>query len=90
MKFPSPYNAGNITYKDKGSNCYKYEATKTECPKDKGLIKEQPIHEDFKTQKNMKNKVWDYIKNDQGTVRYQLRADYIVGHPGNRSGNYLS
>jgi hypothetical protein len=48
MKFPSPYNAGNITYKDKGSNCYKYEATKTECPKDKGLIKDQPIHEDFK------------------------------------------
>ena len=51
MKFPSPYNAGNITYKDKGSNCYKYEATKSECPKDKALIKDQPVHEDFKAKK---------------------------------------
>lgn len=49
VKFPSPYNSGQITYKDKANNCYKYSATKSECPADPSLIKKQPLElEDFK------------------------------------------
>ncbi len=45
MKFPSPYNAGKITYRDDDDNCYKYKAEKVECPVDKSLIKPQPVVE---------------------------------------------
>ena len=48
LKFPSPYNAGKITYSDKAENCYKYRADKVNCPTDKNAIKDQPILEDFK------------------------------------------
>ena len=47
LKFPSPYNAGKITYHDKDNNCYRYKADKVACPADKSLIKDQPIMEDF-------------------------------------------
>lgn len=43
MKFPSPYNAGSVVYRDKNDTCYKYNASKTECPLDKNLIKPQPL-----------------------------------------------
>jgi len=43
MKFPSPYNAGKITYTDKADNCYKYKADKVDCPTDPSVIKDQPI-----------------------------------------------
>lgn len=43
MKFPSPYNSGNIIYKDTNNMCYKYDASKSACPSDKNLIKAQPI-----------------------------------------------
>ena len=46
VKFPSPYNAGGITYKDKSDSCYKYEAQEVECSKFKW--KPQPIIEDFR------------------------------------------
>ncbi len=45
VKFPSPYNAGQIIYKDKADSCYKYNASKVTCPTDKSLIKPQPIQE---------------------------------------------
>jgi hypothetical protein len=45
MKFPSPNNAGTITYRDEEENCYKYKAERVECPLDKSLIKPQPIVE---------------------------------------------
>jgi hypothetical protein len=49
IKFPTPSNSGKITYKDKANNCYKYEASKLECPADSSLIKKQPLAlEDFK------------------------------------------
>lgn len=48
VKFPSPYNAGQVIYKDSNESCYKYNASKVECPRDKALIKEQPIQEDFR------------------------------------------
>lgn len=47
MKFPSPYNAGKVVYKDKDNSCYKYLAEKVSCPRDKSKIKSQPISEDF-------------------------------------------
>lgn len=44
MKFPSPYNAGQIEYKDDDSqSCFKYQASKVQCPVDKTLIKAQPV-----------------------------------------------
>lgn len=48
VKFPSPFNAGKVTYKDKADTCYTYRADSVECPIDKSLIKPQPIQEDFK------------------------------------------
>ena len=45
IKFPSPYNAGKIVYKDKADSCYKYSASQVACPIDKSLIKPQPIQE---------------------------------------------
>lgn len=43
VKFPSPFNAGDITYSDKSNNCFKFKAEKVSCPIDKSLIKPQPI-----------------------------------------------
>jgi hypothetical protein len=54
IKFPSPYNAGKVVYKDKGDSCYKIDASKVACPVDKALIKPQPIQEDFKQEKKPK------------------------------------
>ena len=47
LKFPSPYNAGKITYRDKSNSCYRYKADDVSCPKDKSKILPQPILEDF-------------------------------------------
>ena len=41
LKFPSPINAGTVTYKDKDDNCFKYIATQEAC--DKRDIKPQPL-----------------------------------------------
>jgi hypothetical protein len=45
VKFPSPFNAGKVVYKD-DDTCYKYKADKVECPIDKSKIKPQPLQED--------------------------------------------
>lgn len=55
VKFPSPFNAGKITYKDNNNTCYRYQASKVSCPVDKNLIKPQPIQEDFTSKKDRKN-----------------------------------
>lgn len=47
IKFPSPFNAGKITYKDKGDTCYMYRADNVQCPVDKTVIKPQPLFEDY-------------------------------------------
>jgi hypothetical protein len=51
VKFPSPYNAGKVIYKDRAEGCFKYNASKVECPIDKGSIRPQPVLEDFSTSK---------------------------------------
>lgn len=45
MKFPSPYNAGQVTYKNEDGTCYKIKSDKSSCPLDKSLIKSQPVSE---------------------------------------------
>jgi hypothetical protein len=48
IKFPSPTNAGKVTYVDKQGQCYKYNVDKLEaCPADK-TVKPQPVMEDFR------------------------------------------
>jgi hypothetical protein len=44
LKFPSPYNAGKVTYQDKSGECYRYRAEAVKCG---GEAKSQPIMEDF-------------------------------------------
>jgi len=51
VKFPTPYNAGQVLYKDKNDTCYKYKAQKVSCPVQKDLVKPQPLFEDFGSQK---------------------------------------
>jgi hypothetical protein len=45
VKFPTPFNAGKVVYKDSADTCFVFQAQKTECPKDKTKIKPQPIVE---------------------------------------------
>jgi len=46
VKFPSPYNAGKITYEGKHDSCYVYQANKVDCPEDKKTIKSQPLFDE--------------------------------------------
>lgn len=48
VKFPSPFNVGQVVYKDKANGCFKFNADKVDCPADGKLVKPQPIMEDFK------------------------------------------
>lgn len=43
VRFPSPYNAGKVVYKDAGDACFTYDAAEVDCPGDRSLIKPQPI-----------------------------------------------
>jgi hypothetical protein len=45
VRFPSPYNAGKVVYKDKGQSCYTFSADQVECPTD---ALPQPLSEDFR------------------------------------------
>jgi hypothetical protein len=55
VKFPSPVNAGNIVYKDKAGQCYKYTSDKVSCPTNSKNVKPQPILEDFKNLRKQTN-----------------------------------
>jgi hypothetical protein len=43
IKYPTPFNAGKITYVDQNHVCYKYQMKRVNCPADKTKIK----HYDF-------------------------------------------
>lgn len=43
IKYPNPYNAGKITYKDESNTCYRYKAEKVGCPEDASKIVPQPV-----------------------------------------------
>ena len=44
VKFPTPYNAGQVVYKDDVDTCFKFNADRVECPAD-GSAKPQPLTE---------------------------------------------
>ena len=46
VKYPTPYNAGKITYKDDNNVCYRYKANKVKCPIDKSKIKLHSLNDD--------------------------------------------
>ena len=47
IKHPTPDNSNNIIYNDnKNSNCFKYIASKVDCPANKNLILSNPINID--------------------------------------------
>lgn len=43
LKFPSPYNAGKVVYKDNADECFVYDAQKVKCPLNENIIRKQPI-----------------------------------------------
>ncbi len=45
FKYPTPDNAGKITYVDDAGVCYKYKVDVASCPTDASKIKEIPIHQ---------------------------------------------
>lgn len=57
IKYPTPDNAGKITYVDDAGVCYRYQMKEVSCPADKSKVKIVPIQEvipqpEFKTQKD--------------------------------------
>lgn len=40
IKYPTPFNAGKVTYIDNNDVCYKYHIKKVTCPTDKAQIKQ--------------------------------------------------
>jgi hypothetical protein len=44
VKYPTPFNAGKVTYIDQNDVCYKYQIKKVDCPQDQSKIK----HYEFK------------------------------------------
>ena len=42
VKYPTPENAGKITYRDDADVCYRYKVVETTCPV-KDMIKQIPI-----------------------------------------------
>jgi hypothetical protein len=53
VKFPSPYNVGKVTYKDKSGECYKYAAERVDCKSVKSQVRPQPILEDFRQERHV-------------------------------------
>lgn len=48
IKYPTPYNAGKVTYLDDAGVCYRYKIKEVACPIDKTKIKQVPIQESEK------------------------------------------
>jgi hypothetical protein len=46
VKYPTPFNAGQITYLDDAGVCYKYKVEPKQCPSDPKKIKTMPIEQD--------------------------------------------
>ena len=54
IRYPTPENSGKIIYKDDNNVCYKYNAIKIQCPKDKSKINKYPIqHLEHKNRENI-------------------------------------
>ena len=46
IKYPTPHNAGKITYVDDAGVCYKYKVQESKCPADSQEIKKMEISQD--------------------------------------------
>ena len=42
-RYPTPDNAGTVTYKDKNGVCYTYSATTVDCDKNEAKLKQYPL-----------------------------------------------
>lgn len=42
-RYPTPWNAGKVTYIDEANVCYKYAVDRVACPTDKSQISEIPL-----------------------------------------------
>ena len=42
-KYPTPENAGHITYRDKNGVCYKYTAKEVDCDSNQAKLKQYPL-----------------------------------------------
>ncbi len=43
VKFPTPFNAGKVLYRDATDGCFKFNANKVPCPADGADVVPQPI-----------------------------------------------
>tara|TARA_A100001015_G_C14981337_1_gene709573 strand:- start:995 stop:1234 length:240 start_codon:yes stop_codon:yes gene_type:complete len=43
VKYPTPFNAGKITYVDDAGVCYRYKVKPTKCPSNPKKIKKMPL-----------------------------------------------
>ena len=43
VRYPTPENAGKVTYKDEADACYQYKVSVTACPADNSMIKQVPV-----------------------------------------------
>ena len=41
--YPTPDNAGKVTYKDQANNCFQFEATEIKCPANRSKVKKIPV-----------------------------------------------
>lgn len=41
--YPTPDNAGQITYKDQANNCFQFEASEVKCPANRSKVKKIPV-----------------------------------------------
>ena len=58
--YPTPYNVGKITYKNKNGDCFQYTAEPVDCPEDESLIKQHIIAD---TPSDEETGVFDKVKN---------------------------
>ena len=49
--YPTPYNAGKITYKNKNGDCFQYTAEPVDCPEDESLIKQHTVNSETPSDK---------------------------------------
>ncbi len=51
IKYPNPQDSHKTIYKDASENCYKYKSEEVQCPSDKNRIKNIPIQNIEKIEK---------------------------------------
>jgi hypothetical protein len=70
IRYPTPYNAGTIIYKDSADICYVYDARKVNCPKE-GVIKTplQSVNNKIKNNKGAITQLFDKLHGQFKNVR---------------------